>query len=162
MSTKQDQSNCEDIKTSIEPAYISETEVITRTIYKYNPKYGDDRICKCGHSYYRHFDSYENMEPVGCKYCECMGFEEATNPHAARITEIQEQLSVYGLKMEPSLAAMAGEGHAIMDIASGDMAEDEQLTPEVIALAEEYSVLEGPIVGEEMEALAKKYLPTTP
>lgn len=45
-------------------------------IYKYNPCYGDDRICKCGHPYYRHFDSYDNNAPVGCKYCDCCTFEE--------------------------------------------------------------------------------------
>lgn len=42
----------------------------------YNPDYGDDRICICGHEYYRHFDPYEEMEPVGCKYCECYEFKE--------------------------------------------------------------------------------------
>ena len=49
----------------------------------YDPKYGDDRMCKCGHPYYRHFDTYDNMAPVGCKYCnhydECQRFEEATD-----------------------------------------------------------------------------------
>lgn len=45
---------------------------------KYNPQYGDDRICKCGHSYIRHFDSYEDFEPTGCKYCHCDKFEEMT------------------------------------------------------------------------------------
>lgn len=44
--------------------------------FKYNPNYGDDRICECGHSYYRHFDPYENMEAVGCKYCQCYDFIE--------------------------------------------------------------------------------------
>lgn len=44
--------------------------------FKYNPHYGDDRVCKCGHVYYRHFDSYENMATVGCKYCGCHHFEE--------------------------------------------------------------------------------------
>lgn len=49
----------------------------TKTAQKrhYNPKYGDERNCKCGHSYYRHFDSYEDMLPVGCKYCNCFDFE---------------------------------------------------------------------------------------
>ena len=42
---------------------------------KYNPEYGDDRVCVCG-TYYRHFDSYDHMAPVGCKYCECRKFEE--------------------------------------------------------------------------------------
>lgn len=45
---------------------------------QYNPNYGDDRMCKCGHRYYRHFDTYENMEAVGCKYCyDCFTFEES-------------------------------------------------------------------------------------
>lgn len=43
---------------------------------KYNPEYGDDRVCVCGHTYYRHFDSYDNMAPVGCKYCDCTKFRE--------------------------------------------------------------------------------------
>ena len=43
---------------------------------RYNPEYGDDRVCICGHTYYRHFDSYDNMEPIGCKYCRCWQFEE--------------------------------------------------------------------------------------
>jgi hypothetical protein len=43
---------------------------------RYNPKYGDDRICECGHTYYRHFDSYEHMAAYGCKYCNCFEFKE--------------------------------------------------------------------------------------
>jgi len=42
----------------------------------YNPEYGDSRICECGHTYYRHFDTYENMSPCGCKYCGCHTFKE--------------------------------------------------------------------------------------
>lgn len=49
---------------------------IVKIVHEYNPAYGDDRICECGHSYYRHFDSYEEMEPVGCKYCGCYVFVE--------------------------------------------------------------------------------------
>jgi len=48
----------------------------TVQFFEYNPKYGDDRICKCGHPYYRHFDTYENMNNVGCKYCYCQKFIE--------------------------------------------------------------------------------------
>lgn len=40
----------------------------------YNPKFGDDRECECGHPYYRHFDTYEDMEACGCKYCGCYEF----------------------------------------------------------------------------------------
>lgn len=55
--------------------YIYKQRVITEMLY--NPEYGDNRICVCGHTYHRHFDSYENMEACGCKYCECYTFVEA-------------------------------------------------------------------------------------
>lgn len=58
-----------------EQPYLRSERVIVE--FKYNPKYGDDRICVCGHTYYRHFDTYEDMFPCGCKYCECDTFEEA-------------------------------------------------------------------------------------
>lgn len=52
-------------------------EYVEKNIEKrYNPNYGDDRMCVCGHPYYRHFDSYDNMEAVGCKYCGCQKFIE--------------------------------------------------------------------------------------
>ena len=63
-----------DIENSVEQPYI---EIINiETDRKYNPKYGDNRKCKCGHQYHRHFDSYEEMSEIGCKYCECYIFEE--------------------------------------------------------------------------------------
>lgn len=62
----------------VEKPYL-ETSYVKRTFQGYNKKYGDDRICQCGHNYYRHFDTYENMEPVGCKYCSCDTFEEIKN-----------------------------------------------------------------------------------
>lgn len=58
---------------SEKPYIIREVVHIVR---EYNPNYGDERICECGHSYSRHFDSYEDMEPVGCKYCSCYDFVE--------------------------------------------------------------------------------------
>jgi len=61
-------------ESSDEQPYLE--EVIVKRIKKYNPKYGDERICKCSHSYYRHFDSYEEMYPCGCKYCQCYDFQE--------------------------------------------------------------------------------------
>ena len=58
-----------------EPYLEYEYKVVER---KYNPNYGDNRMCICGHPYHRHFDSYENMEAVGCKYCGCDEFVEKT------------------------------------------------------------------------------------
>lgn len=72
----EEQSKSDEVNASAEPPYI-----ITERIeidYKYNPNYGDSRICKCGHQYYRHFDSHEDMEACGCKYCNCHEFIEAT------------------------------------------------------------------------------------
>lgn len=57
---------------------------------EYNPKFGDDRICKCGHPYYRHFDSYEQMDPCGCKYCGCYTFEEAMIQNEVVVISEQE------------------------------------------------------------------------
>ena len=45
-------------------------------VSSYNPKFGDDIDCVCGHPYERHFDRYEGMEAVGCKYCACLSFIE--------------------------------------------------------------------------------------
>lgn len=42
----------------------------------YDWEFGDNRICVCGHPYYRHFDTHEEMDPVGCKYCDCEEFHE--------------------------------------------------------------------------------------
>lgn len=55
---------------------------------QYDPFHGDEIECLCGHSYYRHFDPYDKMSPIGCKYCisihdgehhgngQCTGFKE--------------------------------------------------------------------------------------
>lgn len=58
-----------------EKPYIIETITIQKK--KYNPNYGDNRMCVCGHTYYRHFDPWDDMEAVGCKYCGCQQFVEA-------------------------------------------------------------------------------------
>ena len=55
------------------PYIITKRVVVER---KYNPDYGDDRECICGHPYYRHFDTYEDMYNCGCKYCGCGNFQE--------------------------------------------------------------------------------------
>lgn len=56
--------------------YICVEVVTVETVRHYNPDFGDDRVCQCGHSYYRHFDPYEEMRAVGCKYCRCYDFVE--------------------------------------------------------------------------------------
>lgn len=58
-----------------EQPYLESTRVVRDR--EYNPDYGNNRVCECGHPYHRHFDSYENMDPVGCKYCGCFTFVEA-------------------------------------------------------------------------------------
>lgn len=58
--------------------------------YLYNPNYGDDRECVCGHPYYRHFDPYENNEAVGCKYCQCWQFEEKIDVLKDRLNKIKK------------------------------------------------------------------------
>ena len=58
-----------------EKPYIIETITIQKK--KYNPNYGDNKKCVCGHTYYRHFDPWNDMEAVGCKYCGCQEFVEA-------------------------------------------------------------------------------------
>lgn len=56
-------------------------KIFTKNVvrYEYNKNYGDERKCKCGHEYYRHFDTYDKMFPCGCKYCECSKFIEKRN-----------------------------------------------------------------------------------
>lgn len=41
----------------------------------WNPNRDQQEKCSCSHAYGRHFDSYEDMYPIGCKYCECDTFE---------------------------------------------------------------------------------------
>jgi hypothetical protein len=55
-------------------AYVLVTRI--KKTLEYNPEYGDNRTCKCDHPYERHFDSYDNMRSVGCKYCPCFRFKE--------------------------------------------------------------------------------------
>ena len=53
------------------PYIIVKKRVVIVEVRKYNPKYGDNRTCQCGHSYGRHFDPYEDDVACGCKYCSC-------------------------------------------------------------------------------------------
>jgi hypothetical protein len=71
------------------PPYIYVERVVVNKFYNLN--YGDDRTCKCGHAYYRHFDTYEEMEAIGCKYCQCREFVEATPEELIRIEHEEQQ-----------------------------------------------------------------------
>ncbi len=53
-----------------EPPYLD--KVVIEKVW--NPKYNEDARCTCGHIYYRHFDTYDNMKNIGCKYCCCDEF----------------------------------------------------------------------------------------
>lgn len=81
-----DQLNLEKNKRAALP-YLEETKVVIE--YTYNPEYGDNRICACGHPYYRHFDTYEQMAIAGCKYCGCHTFEEG-DPKEVKIVKIAQ------------------------------------------------------------------------
>ena len=59
------------------PYLVSLREEDIRLNYAYNKDYKGVQTCVCGHDYYRHFDTYENMSTVGCKYCPCFIFEAA-------------------------------------------------------------------------------------
>lgn len=60
----------------VNPPYIITKATIKQNVHhSYNPKYGDNKECECGDPYYRHFDSYEDMYPCGCKYCGCSEFK---------------------------------------------------------------------------------------
>lgn len=46
----------------------------------YDKDFGDKTRCRCNHAYFRHFDTYDAMRPVGCKHCRCHEFEVLTPP----------------------------------------------------------------------------------
>lgn len=74
---------------NVEQPYIEVITIVKEQ--KYNPKYGDDRICACGHPYYRHFDTYEQMYACGCKYCGCFTFVEE-NKENLFMNELSERI----------------------------------------------------------------------
>lgn len=85
-----------------EKPYLIKKVISTEYIRSYNSKYGRDRICMCGHPYYRHFDTYEDMMAVGCKYCHCHNFEEAPPMpvDANSVLPMEDQLNEYHKKLE--------------------------------------------------------------
>lgn len=61
--------------TDTEGPYIMTTIQRTVVARRWNPEYNETRICVCGHPYHRHFDTYDRMAPIGCKYCSCLIFQ---------------------------------------------------------------------------------------
>lgn len=66
----------------IAPAYLDQHYAVMHPTeaQQYDPDFGDDRKCECTHPYYRHFDTYEDMYPIGCKYCYCETFVSSFSP----------------------------------------------------------------------------------
>ena len=63
----------------IEATWVEDGDkILPYGLKAYDPNFGDDKNCICGHPYYRHFDTYDDMYPVGCKYCygQCEEFKE--------------------------------------------------------------------------------------
>jgi len=63
-------------------------ELILNAPMGFDPKFGDTKLCLCGHPYYRHFDTYDDMSPVGCKYCH--GDEEGVDYRVESDPEVPE------------------------------------------------------------------------
>jgi len=68
---------------------------------RYNSEYeksNSDLPCCCGHSYYRHFDGYENDPHVSCKYCGCNDFIPYTEVYSADgLNQFREYLLSLGI-----------------------------------------------------------------
>ena len=77
---------CDEVTGTLDESTINNPYLeYTAKIKAYNPNYPENKKCICGHSYGRHFDSYEDMAPVGCKYCSCNEFVPAEE---APLTEL--------------------------------------------------------------------------
>lgn len=61
------------------PYLVTLNKESIRIKYAFNSNYKGVDTCKCGHSYNRHFDPYEDHDAVGCKYCQCWLFEPAVD-----------------------------------------------------------------------------------
>lgn len=80
-------------------------------IVRYDPDFGDDKVCECGHAYYRHFDTYEDMEPVGCKYCGCYEFREKRDQNYYVISRCGHEVGVVAPECWSFRPAHDGDGY---------------------------------------------------
>jgi hypothetical protein len=51
-----------------ENAYLKRIKKVV--IWEYNPDYGDDRVCICGHTYQNHFDF--GLDVINPDLCDCV------------------------------------------------------------------------------------------
>lgn len=70
----------------------------------YDKSFGDDRLCICGHPYYRHFDTYDYMRPIGCKYCGCPQWEEYMTVEQAQ-DKLAQAEAVYTARLQDLVRA---------------------------------------------------------
>lgn len=63
------QGDLESLCQLITDAILHEGYIVFPDEIPYDSNFGDDKACECGHPYYRHFDTYDDMAPIGCKYC---------------------------------------------------------------------------------------------
>lgn len=54
-------------------------------IDQYDSNFGDNKECLCGHEYYRHFDTYDNMAAIGCKYCSPYTYRSSGVQHGHNV-----------------------------------------------------------------------------
>lgn len=54
-------------------AYITQYYLGTKQVY--NPEYGDNRTCVCGHKYIDHFSNERAGSVIGCRECSCSSFK---------------------------------------------------------------------------------------
>lgn len=79
--------------------YLQFTVQRTSTARAWNPNYPEDARCQCGHVYYRHFDTWEQMLPCGCKYCDCYMFVPLKDVEAFPVNHPQILHKASGLMM---------------------------------------------------------------
>jgi hypothetical protein len=103
----------------------------------YDPEFGDTRVCKCGHMYYRHFNTDEGMTSCGCKYCGCGVWEAPDLVQLAQLGEQAEEARVVALLLADGVCHDCGasvrtpedaHGHAT-GMACIDRAEDGAFCP---------------------------------